>query len=147
LNVESVYSQSKATAMSAIVHREFDRNLKPRERNWGFSRIALRQRAADHPMIMFFVVAAAAFTAMAMVPPAGAAFSTIGASTQPVQTETGSEKQAQSGAEVQQNTGLSEIDIACGGQVWGAQTPECLATIAKDSGRGDGRAIRVIAGA
>lgn len=125
--------------MSAIVQREFDRNLKPRERSWGFPRMALRQRAADHPMIMFFVAAAAAFTAMAMVPPAGAAFATLGTSTQTVQTNVG--------AEEQQNVGLSEIDIACSGQAWGAQTPECLATIAKDSGRGDGRSIRVIAGA
>lgn len=125
--------------MSAIVHTEFDRNLKPRDRHWGFPRLALRQRAADHPMIMFFVVAAAAFTAMAMVPPAGAAFSTLGAAKPVVQT--------QAGAEEQQNVGLSDIDIACNGQVWGAQTPECLATIAKESGRADGRAIRVIAGA
>jgi len=139
--------QLKAKAMSAIVHTEFDRNLKPRDRHWPFPRLALRQRAADHPMIMFVVVVAAAFAAMALVPPAGAAFSTIGASTQPVQTETGAEKQAQGGAEEQQNVGLSEIDIACSGQVWGAQTPECLATIAKESGHGDGRAVRVIAGA
>jgi len=140
-------SQLKATAMSAIVHTEFDRNLKPRDRHWAFPKLALRQRAADHPMIMFVAVVAAAFAAMALVPPAGAAFSTIGASTQPVQTETGSEMQAQSGAEEQQNVGLSEIDIACSGQTWGAQTPECLATIAKESGRRDSRTIRVIAGA
>ena len=65
-------------------------------------------------MIMFFVVAAAAFTAMAMVPPAGAAFATLGTATQTVQTK--------AGAEEQQNVGLSDIDIACGGQAWGAQT-------------------------
>jgi len=124
--------------MSAIVHAEFDRNLKPRDRHWGFPRLALRRRAADHPMIMFFVVAAAAFTAMAMVPPAGAAFATLGAATQTAKTK--------AGAEVQPNVGLSDIDIACSGQSWGAQSPECVATIVKDSGRDNGRAIRVIAG-
>jgi hypothetical protein len=125
--------------MSAVVHREFDRNLEPRERNWGFPRLALRQRAADHPMIMFLVVAAAAFTAMALMPPAGSAFATLGTAPQTVQTKAGTNEQP--------NVGLSEIDIACSGQAWGAQTPECLAMIAKDSGRGDGRVIRVIAGA
>jgi hypothetical protein len=125
--------------MSAIVHREFDHNLKPRERRWGLPRLALRQRAADHPMIMFLVVAAAAFSAMALMPPAGAAFDTLGTETQTVETK--------ADAEAQPNVGLSEIDIACGGQAWGAQTPECLATIAKESGRIDGRTIRVIAGA
>ena len=43
--------------MSAIIDKEFDRNLMPRERHRGFPRLALRQRSADHPMILFFVVA------------------------------------------------------------------------------------------
>ena len=63
--------------MSAIVDKEFDRNLRPRERHRGFPKLALRQRSAEHPMIMFFLVAAAAFTAMAVMPPAGAAFATF----------------------------------------------------------------------
>jgi hypothetical protein len=43
--------------------------------------------------------------------------------------------------------GLSETDIACHGQVWGAESAECLAMIAKQSGRIDGRTVRVLAGA
>jgi hypothetical protein len=44
-------------------------------------------------------------------------------------------------------TGLSDIDIACGGQAWGAETAECLATIARTSGRSDARKVRLIADA
>lgn len=125
-------------AMSAIVEKEFDRNLSPRERHRGFPKLALRQRSADHPMIMFFLVAAAAFTAMAVVPPSGAAFATF-------------EAPASSSASVEVdapvNVGLSEIEIACHGQVWGAESAECLAAIAKESGRASGHAVRVIAGA
>ena len=34
--------------------------------------------------------------------------------------------------------GLSDTDIACNGQAWGAETAECLAMIAKESGQDDG---------
>jgi hypothetical protein len=130
-------------AMSAIVEREFDRNLRPRERHRGFPKVALRQRSADHPMITFFLVAAAAFTAMAVVPPSGAAFTSFGvaaAASAPAVT-------AVAEAHTQNNVGLSETEIACQGQVWGAESAECLATIAKESGRADGHKVRVIAGA
>lgn len=123
--------------MSAIVDREFDRNLRPRERNWGFPRLALRQRSADHPMILFFLVVAAAFTIMAMVPPTGAAYASFGTASTAVKPA----------ADASRTAGLSEIDIACHGQAWGAESAECLATIARDSGRIDGRRVRVIAGA
>jgi len=126
--------------MSAIVDKEFDRNLRPRERHRGFPKLALRQRSAEHPMIMFFLVVAAAFTAMAMVPPSGAAFATFKA---PV---VGS-RAASSGFEAPRNIGLSEIEIACHGQTWGAESAECLAMIARDSGRKDGQKVRVVAGA
>ena len=43
--------------------------------------------------------------------------------------------------------GLSETDIACRGQAWGAESAECLATIAKESGRSEARKIRLIAAA
>ncbi len=129
--------------MSAIVDREFDRNLRPRERNRGFPKIALRQRSADHPMIMFFLVAAAAFTAMAVVPPSGAAFASFGKAPAAMS----SPAKAPVGIDAPRDVGLSEIDIACHGQAWGAQSEQCLATISKESGRTGGRAIRVIAGA
>ena len=126
-------------AMSAIIDKEFDRNLRPRDRHRGFPQLALRQRSADHPMILFFVVVAAAFAAMAAVPPTGAAFTSFGAPSAPAIP-------ASDGVHAKP-VGLSEAEIACHGQVWGAESAECLATISRESGRTVGRKIRVIAGA
>lgn len=122
--------------MSAIVEKEFDRNLRPCERKWSFPSIALRQRSADHPMILFVLVIATAFMAMAMMPPSGVALASLGVSP------------AISGPALGTNwkAGLSEIDIACHGQAWGAESAECLATIARESGHADGGKVRVIAG-
>lgn len=130
-------------AMSAIIEREFDRNLRPRERRRGFPKVALRQRSADHPMIMFFLVAAAAFTAMAVVPPSGAAFTSFGVAAAVSATSISPAAETDGS----KNVGLSETEIACNGQVWGAESAECLAMIAKESGHAGGRKIRVIAGA
>jgi hypothetical protein len=127
--------------MSAIVEKEFDRNLRPRERHRGFPKRALRQRSADHPMIMFFMAVAAAFTAMAVVPPSGAAFASFGI---PAAVSAPALDAMPAGPK---NVGLSDTDIACHGQVWGAESAECLAMIARQSGRTDGRMVRVIAGA
>ena len=128
--------------MSAIIEKEFDRNLRPRERHRGFPKVALRQRSADHPMIMFFLVVAAAFTAMAVVPPSGAAFASFG-----VPRRDHPRRRSTRVPPRPTNGGLSDIDIACHGQVWGAESAECLAMIARESGRTDGRKVRVIAGA
>ncbi|MEP9387631.1 hypothetical protein [Mesorhizobium sp. KR9-304] len=129
--------------MAAVIDKEFDRNLRPRERHWGLPRVALRQRSADHPMILFFLVVTAAFAAMAIVPPSGAAFTSFGvpaAASAPAIP-------AHDGADTTKTVGLSEAEIACHGQVWGAESAECLDTISRESGRTDGRKIRVIAGA
>jgi hypothetical protein len=128
--------------MTVLAEQEFDRNLRPRERHRGFPKIALRQRSADHPMIMFFLIVMTAFSAMALVPPSGAAFASFAVSSA-VSAPAMESDAARGGA---QSVGLSDIEIACQGQAWGAQSAECLATIAKDSGRADGRKVRVIAG-
>lgn len=130
-------------AMSGIVEKEFDRNLRPRERHSGFLKIALRRRSADHPMIMFFLVAVAAFTAMAMVPPSGAAFAMFKA---PAAVSAPAFGSASAEFDAPRNGGLSEIDIACHGQAWGTESAECLATIARESGRTGGHKVRVVAG-
>ncbi|MDQ2632851.1 MAG: hypothetical protein M3Y78_03840 [Pseudomonadota bacterium] len=130
--------------MSTIVEREFDRNLRPRERHSGIPRFALRQRSADHPMILFFLVAATAFTAMAVAPPSGAAFTSFGVTAASSAPAIRSTAAADAGAG---NVGLSDTEIACQGQAWGSQSAECLAMIARQSGRTEGRAVRVIAGA
>jgi hypothetical protein len=129
--------------MFAVIDKEFDRNLRPRERHRGLPRFALRQRSADHPMILFFLVVIAAFAAMAIVPPSGAAFTSFGvpdAVSQPAVP-------AHDGGGTTKTVGLSDAEIACHGQVWGAESAECLATISRESGRTDGRQIRVISGA
>lgn len=113
--------------MSAIVEKEFDRHLKPRERHRGFPKISLRQRSADHPMIMFFMVVVTTFTAMAIVPSSGPAFTSFGAS---------------AAVSPSGNVRPTDVDLACRGQAWGAESVQCLAVIAKDSGR----TVRVIAG-
>ena len=125
-------------AMSAIVEKEFDRNLRPRERHRSFPKLALRQRSAEHPMIMFFLVVAAAFTAMAVVPPSGAAFATFGVPAVGAASAT---------VDAAGNVGLTEVEISCHGQIWGAENTACLAAIARESGRATGRTVRVIAGA
>lgn len=124
--------------MSAIEHKEFDRNLRPRERHFGLSRIALRKRSADHPMIMFFMVVATAFTAMALIPPSGSAFASMGISV------TAIAKPAVK-AELSMAANLSDIDIACSGQTWGVENADCLAVIARNSGRNGARNVRLIA--
>ena len=129
--------------MSAIIEKEFDRNLRPRERHRGFPKVALRQRSADHPMIMFFLVVAVAFMAMAVVPPTGAAFASFGVAAASSVQAVGP---GSTEFDAPPNVGLSEIGIACHGQAWGAETAECLAAIAGDSGRTDEK-VRVIAGA
>lgn len=126
--------------MSTIAHKEFDRNLRPRERHFGFLRMALRQRSAEHPMIMFFIVVATAFTAMALVPSAGSAFASIGVSATAV-------AEPAIKAEEPVTAGLTDIEITCSGQAWGAENADCLAAIAKDSGRNDARKVRLIANA
>jgi hypothetical protein len=128
-------------AMSAIVEQDFDRNLRPRERHRGFPKLALRQRSADHPMIMFFLIVMTAFAAMALVPPSGSAFASFAVSSA---VSAPAVESADPGRA--ENVGLSDIEIACQGQAWGAHSAECLATIAKDSGRTDGHKVRVIAG-
>lgn len=125
--------------MSAIAEKQFDRNFRPRERHRGLPRLALRQRSAEHPMVLFFLVVAAAFAAMALVPPTGAAFAFLGSSPAVSASSPGSETPDASGS------ALSEAAIACHGQAWGAESSQCLAVIGKEGGVS--RAVRVIAGA
>lgn len=124
--------------MTAITQKEFDRSLAPRS-SVRFPRIALRQRSAEHPMILFLLIVVTALIAMALVPPSGVAMSTFNDA--PAAAAVDSDT---SGEPV--SVGLSELEIACHGQAWGAESAECLAEIASESGRPDGRPVRVIAG-
>jgi hypothetical protein len=122
--------------MSAIVEKEFDRNFKPRERHRGYPRLALRQRSQQHPMVLFFLVVITAFSAMTLVPPSGGGIATFSASGTSSMPSPGSASGSLAAA-----AGPSRSDAACHGQAWGAESPDCLATIA------GGRKVRVIAGA
>jgi hypothetical protein len=123
--------------------KEFDRNLQPRERHIGVPKFALRQRSSDHPMGMFFVIVVTAFAAMALIPPSGSAFASLGVTAiarAPLPEEGGTTAKTS-------RLPMSETDIACRGQAWGAESEGCLAVIAKESGKGDARKIRTIASA
>lgn len=117
---------------------EFDRNLQPRERTAGFPKLALRRRSADHPMVMFGALAMTAVISMIVVPTAGPAFASFG--------PFGAAKvERQDGAAGKTSRlPMSETDIACRGQAWGAENAQCLAMIAKESGRTDVRKVRMV---
>lgn len=124
--------------MSATVHaNEFDRHLEPRARH--FPGLSLRRRSADHPMVMFAIAAAVAFSSMALVPTAGPAFASFGAPAKLNEDIRTTAKLAR--------LPLTEADIACHGQAWGAESKECLLKIAKVSGVDADRKIRTVASA
>ena len=99
-----------------------DRRLQAPERNDRRPKLALRQRANDHPMALFVVLGAAAFAGMAFAPTVGPAFASL-------------------------NPPMPEIDYVCKGQAWGAESADCLRVIAEQSGIHKARAVRVIANA
>lgn len=119
--------------------KQFDRHLQPRER--GFPKLALRRRTSDHPMVMFAVIVATAFASMALVPSSGPAFASIGVSS-PRPAKLADEPNTTTKAD---RAARSETDIVCTGQAWGAESEECLIAIARESGRHDIRAIRLVA--
>ncbi len=125
--------------MSAIDDSsEFDRHLEPRARVWMLPRLALRQRASEHPMMLFFVIVVSAFAAMILVPPSGSAFASLGGpNLATVAKATGTPNTSR--------LETSQADIACQGQAWGAESQGCLDVIARESGLVEGHRIRLIA--
>ncbi len=96
---------------------------------------AMRRRATEHPMALFTVVATVAVLSVSapwqaasafLAPDAVAPRAEPAAPAKPVR---------------------SEIDLACEGQVWGRETPNCLLAIAKDGGKDAPARIRTISGA
>lgn len=118
---------------------EFDRQFQPRSRIYGLPRIALRQRANEHPMAMFTIFVFASLSSMALAPTSGPAFASMGTVQRPIV-----------GAHTTTKTDrlpLSETDIACQGQAWGVESEICLKAIAKDTGAHQVRKVRLIASA
>ncbi|PDQ20597.1 hypothetical protein CN311_13330 [Mesorhizobium sanjuanii] len=116
-----------------------DHQFQAPERNERRPKLALRQRASDHPMGLFTVLAAAAFVGMAFTPTVGPAFASLNPPANIID-----------GATTTTKTGrlpMPQIDFACKGQVWGAESVDCLRAIAQQSGVHRARAVRMIANA
>ena len=78
-----------------------------------------------------------AFAAAALLAQSGAAFASFGArSMEPVHLSAKTSRLA-----------VSEAEIACRGQAWGAENEACLVVIARESGRGEDLRVRLIAAA
>jgi len=109
------------------------------ERNDRRPKLALRQRASDHPMAMFMLIGACAFIGMLVAPASGPAFASINPPANVVQGAPTTVKTAR--------LPEPEIDFACKGQNWGAESADCLRVIAEQSGQHRARAVRMIANA
>jgi len=116
-----------------------DRRMDGPERNDRRPKLALRQRASDHPMAMFMLIGVCAFVGMVVAPASGPAFASLNPPANVVQGAPTTLKTAR----------LPEpaIDFACKGQSWGAERADCLRAIAEESGQHRSRAVRMIANA
>ncbi|MFC3325829.1 hypothetical protein [Mesorhizobium cantuariense] len=124
--------------MHAKIHTiRGESRLQAPERNDRRPKLALRQRASDHPMAMFMVLVACTFIGMAFTPTIGPAFASLNPPANLVE-----------GAQTTTRTArlpMPVTDFACKGQAWGAESIDCLRAIAEQSGAHKGRAIRMIA--
>ncbi|RWA67221.1 hypothetical protein [Mesorhizobium sp.] len=109
------------------------------ERNDRRPKLALRQRASDHPMAMFMLIGACAFLIMVAAPAAGPAFASINPPANVVEGAPTTLKTAR--------LPQPQVEFACKGQNWGAENAECLRAIAEQSGQHRARAVRMIANA
>ena len=116
-----------------------ERRLQAPERADRRSKLALRQRANDHPMAMFMALAACAFIGMALTPTVGPAFASLNPPANVVDGAATTTKTAR--------LPVPATDFACKGQSWGAESVDCLRAIAEQSGTHKARAIRMIANA
>ena len=103
------------------------------------AKLALRQRDSDHPVAMFTMLGACALAVMFLMPASGPAFASLNPPANVVQGAPATIKTAR--------LPEPEIDFACQGQAWGAESADCLRVIAAQSGVHKARAIRMIANA
>ncbi|CAN7687666.1 hypothetical protein [Aminobacter sp. LjRoot7] len=118
---------------------EFDHKFQPRSHIYRRPRLAIRQRANEHPMAMFSIFVIASLSSMALAPTSGPAFASMGSGLGAIQ---GTHTTAKT-----DRLPLSETDIACRGQAWGAESKTCVETIAKETGMREARKVRLIASA
>ena len=103
------------------------------------AKLALRRRASEHPVVMFSILGACALAVMFLTPASGPAFASLNPPANAVDGAPTTIKTAR--------LPEPEIDFACQGQAWGAESAECLRVIAAQSGVHKERAIRMIANA
>jgi len=116
-----------------------NRRLQGPERGDRRPKLALRQRASDHPMAMFMLIGGCAVISMVVAPASGPAFASLNPPANVVQGAPTTLKTAR--------LPEPQIDFACKGQSWGSESVECLRAIAEQSGQHRARAIRMIANA
>ena len=96
--------------------------------------IALRQRGRRHSMAMVVVLVAVALAAAALLSPLRAL---PGPGNSGFRHDSDSSKTSRLAA-------ISDTDIACRGQAWGAESETCLQVISRASGKGKSVRIRLI---
>lgn len=126
-----MFSKTQTARKESLAHGPERGDRRPK--------LALRQRASDHPMAMFMLIGICAFVGMVVAPASGPAFASLNPPANVIQGAPTTLKTAR----------LPEpaIDFACKGQNWGAENAECLRAIAELSGQHRNRAVRMIANA
>jgi hypothetical protein len=109
------------------------------ERRTIFSRLALRERSEEHPMVMFGAIVSAAFIWTLL--PGETSVSVASATSAPLTAfhETTTTQKTS-------RLPMSGVDRACEGQSWGGESVECVTMIARLSGKPDLK-VRMIADA
>jgi hypothetical protein len=96
-----------------------------------------RDKADDHPMGLFVLLALGAFLAFMLAPVEGRAF----AKAEPVATAKETVKASSKSSRL---PAKSEKDRVCAGQAWGNESVECVAAIARENGADVTPKIRII---
>jgi hypothetical protein len=114
------------------------------ERRTTFTRLALRERSQQHPVVMFAAIVTAAFV-WTLAP--GSPNMSIAAPTAAAPAAAPAKIVHQTST-TQKTTRLpqSDVDRACKGQGWGGESAECLKMIARENGKADLK-VRLIADA
>ena len=103
-----------------------------------FPQLALRRRSHEHPIMMFGAIVTAAFVWTLVPAGSGVTPASANAPLKLIQETSTTAKTSR--------LPMSDVDRACQGQSWGGESAECLAMIAKDSGKAELK-VRMIADA
>lgn len=113
------------------------------ERRTVFTRLALRERSQQHPVVMFAAIVTAAFVwTLAPGSPNVSVAAPAAAPTAQLAKIVHQTSTTQKTSRLPQ----SDLDRACKGQGWGSESAECLKMIARENGKADLK-VRLIADA